>query len=123
MKDQQVTRIETALENVSGVFKAQAESAESFTIRGFRTFDFYRNGVRNQSALTQAGDREVANLERIEVLKGPAAILYGRIEPGGMINLVTKQPLATSYHALQQQLGSFNQYRTTVDSTGPLNKL
>ena len=122
MKDQQVTRIETALENVSGVFKAQAESAESFTIRGFRTFDFYRNGVRNQSALTQAGDREVANLERIEVLKGPAAILYGRIEPGGMINLVTKQPLATSYHALQQQFGSFNQYRTTVDSTGPLTK-
>ncbi|MBL0011317.1 MAG: TonB-dependent receptor plug domain-containing protein, partial [Nitrosomonas sp.] len=70
----------------------------------------------------QAGDREVANLERIEVLKGPAAILYGRIEPGGMINLVTKQPLATSYHALQQQFGSFNQYRTTVDSTGPLTK-
>lgn len=120
LKDQQVIRIEEALQNASGIYKQQAESAEAFNIRGFNTFEYYRNGVRNQSALTQAGDRETANLERIEVLKGPAAILYGRIEPGGLINLVTKQPLEQSYHAFQQQLGNFDLYRTTIDSTGPL---
>jgi len=120
LKDQQTTRIEQALQNASGVYKQQAESAESFNIRGFTTFDYYRDGVRNQSALTQAGDRETANLERIEVLKGPAAILFGRIEPGGLINLVTKQPLERAYYSLQQQFGSFDLYRTTLDATGPL---
>lgn len=120
LKDQQAIRIEQALQNASGVYKQQAESAESFNIRGFTTFDYYRDGVRNQSALTQAGDRETANLERIEVLKGPAAILYGRIEPGGLINLVTKQPLERAYYSLQQQFGSFDLYRTTLDATGPV---
>jgi iron complex outermembrane receptor protein len=122
LKDQQSIRIEQALQNTSGVYKKQAESAESFNIRGFATFDYYRDGVRNQSALTQTGDRETANLERIEVLKGPAAILYGRIEPGGMINLVTKQPLDQAYYSLQQQFGSFDLYRTTLDATGPVTE-
>ncbi|MGQ0555620.1 MAG: TonB-dependent siderophore receptor [Nitrospiraceae bacterium] len=68
------------------------------------------------------GPLETANLERIEVLKGLASILFGRIEPGGLINLVPKQPLATPHYALQQQFGSFNLYRTTADATGPLTK-
>lgn len=64
-----------------------------------------------------------ANLDRIEVLKGPASILFGRIEPGGLINLVSKQPLATPYYySLQQQVGSFDLYRTTLDATGPVTK-
>jgi iron complex outermembrane recepter protein len=120
MKDQQTTRIEQALQNTSGIYKQQAESAETFNIRGFQTFDYYRDGVRNQSALTQAGDRETANLERIELLKGPAAILFGRLQPGGMINLVTKKPLEQFYNSLQQQFGSFSQFRTTLDTTGPI---
>ncbi|MBK8816124.1 MAG: TonB-dependent receptor [Methylococcaceae bacterium] len=120
LKDQQTTRIEQALQNTSGIYKQQAESAESFNIRGFQTFEYYRDGVRNQSALTQAGDRETANLERIELLKGPAAILFGRLQPGGMVNLVTKKPLEQYYHSLQQQFGSFSQFRTTLDTTGPI---
>ncbi len=55
-------------------------------------------------------------------MKGPAAILYGMVEPGGMVNVITKQPLATPYYALNQQFGSFSNYRTTVDATGPLTK-
>jgi iron complex outermembrane receptor protein len=47
-------------------------------------------------------DWDTANIDRIEVLKGPAAVLYGRIEPGGLINVVTKRPLATNYGALEQ---------------------
>jgi len=120
LKDQQTTKIEQALQNVSGVYRSASVSSEAYNIRGFKTFDYYRNGVRYQSALTQAGDREVANLERIEVLKGPAAILFGRIEPGGLINLVTKKPLETAYYSLQQQFGSYDLYRTTLDATGPV---
>ena len=64
----------------------------------------------------------MANVERVEVLKGPGAILYGRSEPGGIVNIVTKQPLATPYYSVQQQFGSYNFYRTTADATGPLTK-
>jgi iron complex outermembrane receptor protein len=64
----------------------------------------------------------MANLERIEVLKGPASILYGRIQPGGMINLVTKKPLEESYYSIQQQVGSYDFYRTALDATSKLNE-
>lgn len=123
LKDQQTTRLDHALNNVSGVFANQSFSLlESFTIRGFETFDYYREGTRFQSALTQTGRREMANLERIEVLKGPASILYGRIQPGGMINLVTKKPLEESYYSIQQQVGSYDFYRTALDATSKLNE-
>nr|WP_292572909.1 TonB-dependent siderophore receptor [Methylomonas sp.] len=123
MQDQQSIRLDRALENVSGVYRQQGFGlVESFNIRGFGTFDYYRDGTRFQSALTQTGPRETANLERIEVLKGPASILYGRIEPGGMINLVSKKPRAQPYYSLQQQFGSFDFYRTTLDATGGLNQ-
>lgn len=123
LKDQQTTRLDSALNNVSGVFANQSTNVlESFTIRGFETFDYYREGVRFQSANTQAGRREMANLERIEVLKGPASILYGRIQPGGMINLVPKKPQADPYYSIQQQVGSYNFYRTALDATSKLNE-
>ena len=123
LQDQQTTRLDNALNNVSGVFANQSLSLfESFTIRGFDTFDYYREGTRFQSALTQTGRREMANLERIEVLKGPASILYGRIQPGGMINLVTKKPLEQSYYSIQQQVGSYDFYRTALDATSKLNE-
>ncbi len=122
LNDQQAFRLEDALNNVSGVFPQQGFGlVESFNIRGFETFDYYRDGVRFQSALTQTGPRELANIERIEVLKGPASLLFGRIEPGGLINLVTKKPQATPYYSVQQQFGSFNTFRTTADATGGLN--
>ncbi|MEI8210242.1 MAG: TonB-dependent receptor plug domain-containing protein, partial [Methylococcales bacterium] len=77
----------------------------------------FRNGFRLQQG---GSNRDMANVESVEVLKGPAAILYGMVEPGGMVNVITKQPLATPYYALNQQFGSFNNYRTTVDATGPV---
>ncbi|MGH8651652.1 MAG: TonB-dependent siderophore receptor [Gammaproteobacteria bacterium] len=83
----------------------------------------YRDGLRHIGSITGIGPLGTANLDRIEVLKGPASILFGRIEPGGLINLVSKQPLATPYYySLQQQVGSFDLYRTTLDATGPVTK-
>jgi iron complex outermembrane recepter protein len=123
LRDQQAVQIDKALQNVSGVYGQNSDAGFQgiFNLRGFDTFDYYRNGVRvfNGGSIPY---REVANVERVEVLKGPASMLYGRIEPGGLINLVTKQPLNTPFHAFEQQFGSFDYYRTTVDSTGPLTQ-
>jgi len=127
MEDQQIIRVEKAVENISGVIRsgANALQRDTFTIRGFDTGgsgNTYRNGVIFSQDLSQLStQREVANLERVEVLKGPASLLYGRAEPGGVINYVTKQPLATPYYSLQQQFGSYDLYRTSADATGALN--
>ncbi|MBS4052669.1 MAG: TonB-dependent receptor, partial [Methylomonas sp.] len=92
---------------------------DNFIIRGLAGSGFgdaYRNGLFNRQDIY-----DIANIERIEILKGPAAVLYGRIEPGGLVNYVTKKPLDTPYYSLQQQFGSYDQYRTLVDATGPID--
>jgi len=124
LKDQQVIRLDQALNNVSGVTTdsfsnySLGGTDQSITLRGFASSTYLRNGFRLQEG---AGQREMANVESVEVLKGPAAILYGQVDPGGMVNVTTKQPLATPYYAFNQQFGSYNLYRTTVDATGPVN--
>ncbi|MDN5871149.1 MAG: TonB-dependent siderophore receptor [Nitrococcus sp.] len=116
LEDQQVIRLQDALRNVSGVIKNGDFNYAAFRIRGFKTRGMlYRNGLRLDRAVI-----EPASLQRIEVVKGPASVLYGRIEPGGLINLVTKKPLAEPRYSLQQQFGSYI-YRTVLSATGPLN--
>jgi len=129
LEDQQVIRLEKALQNVAGVVQesSSAQLRDSFTIRGFSTGNdilYYRNGnpVIQSGGNGFSSKRDTANLERIEVLKGPGSLLFGRVEPGGIINLVTKQPLETAYYSLQQLFGSFDFYRTTIDATGPVSK-
>ncbi len=129
LRDQQAVRIDKALENVSGVYQQPSSLGDIsfFSIRGFGGYDgnssfLYRNGVRASYAGADASFPDMANIERVEVLKGPASILYGRVEPGGMVNLVTKQPLDTPYFSLQQQVGSYDFYRTSADATGPITK-
>lgn len=70
---------------------------------GFRTYSF------NQAF------PEVANLERIEVLKGPASILFGEIQPGGVINLVTKKPLNEPFYEAELQVGSRGFVQPRID--------
>ena len=123
MKDQQAVRIDKALENISGVnFISQGVGGSSFNIRGFDTLSYFRDGVRVDTQVLNSVFPDVAPLEQIQVLKGPASILYGRLEPGGLVNLVSKQPLSTPYYSLQQQFGSYDFYRTTLDATGPVTK-
>lgn len=126
LKDQQVIKLEDALRNVSGVTTATNlgstfNTGPQIFLRGFTTNTLFRNGFRMDQP-DNTYTQQFANVERLEVLKGPAAILYGRVEPGGMVNVITKQPLATPYYAVSQQFGSYNLYRTSVDATGPLTK-
>jgi iron complex outermembrane receptor protein len=65
--------------------------------------------------------RDLAGVERIEFLKGPAAALYGSSEPGGTLNIVSKRPLWQAGHALEVYAGSHDLKRAALDSTGPVN--
>lgn len=117
-EDQQIERISDVLRNVSGVAADDsfAGSIDRVNIRGFSTDVFLRNGFRED----QFSTRETANLERIEVLKGPASVLFGFLEPGGAINLVTERPLPYSAYAAELSVGSFGFIRPTIDLSGPL---
>jgi len=124
LDDQQTIQMTQALKNVAGatISIGSGGLSDDIFLRGFRSSTYFRNGFRVDSQYSSIGTRQMANVERLEVVKGPAAILYGRMEPGGMVNVVTKQALATPYYALQQQFGSFDLYRTTLDAAGPLTK-
>jgi len=89
---------------------------DGFNIRGIDNVNIFRNDLR----VWEITGIETANLQSIEILKGPAAFLFGRLEPGGIVNLVVKRPLETPYLSVQEQAGSFGLTRTTVDATGPL---
>jgi iron complex outermembrane recepter protein len=103
--------------NVSGVQSLDGFYDE-FIIRGFDAgAQTYRNNLKSSSYFARL---QTANLQSIEVLKGPASMLFGRLEPGGIINLVPKRPLETPYYSVQEQFGSWSLTRTTVDATGPL---
>ncbi|WP_415880051.1 TonB-dependent siderophore receptor [Methylomonas sp. TEB] len=97
---------------------------QAFILRGFSTGEtgdiggfYYRDGFRMSGIPIAMG-----NVERIELLKGPASVLYGRAEPGGLINVVYKKPQATPHYVLEQQFGNYDFYRTNVDATGALTE-
>lgn len=123
LKDQQAFRLQDAVKNVSGVQQYSTNGGtlggnDTFVVRGFELGNIrYRNGIR-----IAGNNADFANLDRIEVLKGPASGLYGRIEPGGLINVVTKKPLTEPYYSLEQRFGSYDYYRTEANATGPLTQ-
>ncbi len=121
IQDQLAQRLPDITRNVSGVQTNFGYGAlyEAFALRGFETNVTLRNGERVSGGIGRRSV-DVANVEDVEVLKGPSAMIYGRLEPGGMINVVTKKPLETSRYSAQQEFGSFNLFRTTLDATGPI---
>jgi len=108
--DQQDIRLGDALQNVSSVQPGgtiQGRS-DSFIIRGFKTQIYAIDGVLLSPTNTFSSvTRDLADVERIEVLKGPASVLYGRGDPGGLINIVTRQPTLEPSGDISLQGGSF----------------
>lgn len=117
--DQGVWRLKDVYRNVSGVepFKTEgfALTFESAYVRGFA-----QNPYINGSRTFGLGPIDLHGLERVEVLKGPASLLYGALEPGGILNLVPKTPSFTPSYTGSVQAGSYDFYRGTFDVTGPL---
>jgi iron complex outermembrane recepter protein len=124
LQDQKVVRLKEALQNVSGVFVSNpfGGTVDNFNIRGFDNATTLTNGFNNGFAGTGGVVlQDFANIEQVEVLKGPASVLYGNVEPGGVINLVTKQPLATPAYNADLSIGSYSFYRPSIDLSGPLS--
>ena len=124
LKDQQTIYLDDALQNVSGVTPANDSygTGDSFSIRGFDMQNLtFEDGFRS-SKYNIGFQRSMANVQDIEVVKGPASVLYGQSEPGGLVNVVTKKPMDRFYFATEEQIGSYNFYRTTVDMSAPITK-
>lgn len=120
IEDRGVTSIGETLRNVSGVVPGRiAPDTQAFSpvIRGFQSENVLRNGLRDDS-LRFAND--ISNVERVEVLKGPASVLFGQGDLSGTVNVVTKQPLDRPRYRVEYRVGSFNQHRPSIDFSAPL---
>lgn len=122
LEDQNVRTLNDALRNASGVSTGRALSgARSATplIRGFENNNnILRNGLRDDTL--QFGSA-LPNVERIEILKGPASVLFGAGDLGGTINLVTELPLYEPRYEFEFSAGSFGAYGASLDFGGPLD--
>ncbi|MDM9380814.1 TonB-dependent siderophore receptor [Chlorogloeopsis sp. ULAP01] len=123
IEDQQAARLRDVIKNVPGIasgFVSPRAFSDTFSIRGFDSiFNLLTDGlldVTNQSIGFNA-----ATIDRVEVLKGPASVLFGQGSLGGIINYVTKQPLREPYYSIEGSAGSYNFYRGAIDLSGPLN--
>jgi len=125
IEDQQALRLDEAVRNVSGAGFVGGSEGQVFLLRGFPA-DVFENGfprpMPSVGGFVTPGDFDTGNIERVEVLKGPASVLYGRGNPDGLINLLTKKPLADPYYSARFTAGSFDLYRPSADISGPLNR-
>jgi len=120
LKDQSLTSITDMLNYVPGMMSHQGENnRDQVVIRGVSSSaDFFLNGVRDDVQYF----RDLYNVQRVEILKGPNAMIFGRGGGGGVINRVTKEPLSSSIREITFQGGSFSNRRVTADINQPLRR-
>ncbi|MFY0255211.1 TonB-dependent siderophore receptor [Chitinophaga sp. 30R24] len=126
LEEQVTTDLSEGLKNVPGIVKMQGSIGRSgdgavyYNLRGFPTRISMIDGIPGQTN----GEIDVANIESVEVIKGPSGTLYGGALTtfGGLINVVTKKPLDTLGGAVSYTAGSYDLSRLTADVYGPVNK-
>jgi iron complex outermembrane recepter protein len=119
LEDQGETELNDALRNVSGVSQ---DGLGQVNIRGFGASDNIRSNGASINVVDFISDFSLSNVEQIEVLKGPASVLYGTGAPGGTVNLTTKQPQTEPSYGIEGTIGNFDYYNPSLDFTGPLNE-
>lgn len=121
IEQQQSKQLSEVLQNVNGLYitSSRGNSQDSFGGRGFNfgNDNIFKNGARVNSGVFP----EVSGLERVEVLKGGNAILYGNVAAGGVVNLITKKPRFDFGGSVGFSAGSWNTFKPTVDFYGPLS--
>lgn len=122
LEDTGSTTMETALDYVAGVAKGNnfgGLNLYEMNLRGLKTVNSAKNGFPANRRYD--GTADAANTEQVDVLLGPAASMYGRGDPGGFVNVVTKKPFDENSTTLQGMTGSYDLYRGTVDTNAVLN--
>lgn len=121
LQQQQTLRVSDALKNINGVYQMGASGGYQEEIAGrgftFGSSNTFKNGVRFNNAAMP----EMSALERLEVMKGSAAILFGNVSAGGVLNLVTKKPVFEKGGEITMRLGSYDFYKPSIDVYGALN--
>lgn len=120
IQDQAARSLQDVLRNVPGVGMSNGDGQrDQVTIRGFSAIsDQFIDGIRDDALYF----RDLSNIERVEVLKGPAAVLYGRGSSGGLINRVTKKPQTGNFGEATVNVGSFGLKRISIDANTSANE-
>lgn len=121
LESQQVIRLNEAIRNIPSAIQGNTfgGTSEEFILRGFEGVTILRDGFRTGIEDFAGGFEETANIERVEVLQGPASILYGNLQPGGVINVVTEEPTDEFAFESDMQLGSYGLARPRLNVSGP----
>lgn len=121
IRDQQAQKLGDVVKNINGVYVTTTRGSvqESFGARGyaFGNYNLFKNGSRVNSGVMP----EMSSIERVEVLKGSAAILFGQVAPGGILNMVTKEPKFNFGGEVSMRLGSYDLYKPSFDIYGPVS--
>ncbi|WP_248768404.1 TonB-dependent receptor [Pseudomonas sp. MWU12-2345] len=124
LRDQTPRNLDDALNNISGITQANTlgSTQDAVMIRGFGD---NRNGSIMQDGMPLVQGRALnATTDRVEVLKGPASLLYGIQDPGGVVNLVSKKPQLEQYNAVTLRGSTYGAGKNgsggSLDSTGAL---
>ncbi len=120
IEERGVNSIVEALRTSPGVISSFNNSLfNDVIIRGFQA-DFRRNGLT--SNVLGATSIQTANIESLEILRGPASVLYGQGSFGGTVNAITKKPTDEPFYSVDAAVGSFDLYRAALDLSGPINQ-
>lgn len=122
LDDLRSPRIEKALDYAGGVARQNdfgGLTMYEYSIRGLTTSEFYKDGFSVNRGYMNPQD--LSNVERIDVLKGPASSLYGRGDPGGTINIVSKRPQNDRFARLDLSAVRWDRYRSSLDVNTPLD--
>lgn len=123
MQQQQIFDVRDAIKNVSGVTPSGTYNGGYvyFNSRGF-DMNNWSNFRRNGMFIWNMGHHFNDNIEQIEILKGPASVLFGDVAPGGVMNFMTKKPLNYDYRRFELKVGQYGLFRPTLDISGPVNE-
>ncbi len=117
LTDQGLVTMSEAIRTVSGIQKNQGDLNDfTLNIRGVENFfNIYRNGMGHYVWNQQ---EDIAMIEKIEFIKGPAGFIVSDLPPGGVVNIITKQPQRDPVASVNTEYGSFNLFRLTTDWGG-----
>jgi len=122
LREQRPVSLAEIVRNTGGVSASRnsVEVFRSFKLRGFDIGEAFTDGIRNTGSLNIQAEG-LATVDRVEILRGPGSAVFGLGAPGGVVNLVTKKPLAERRAEFTMSAGNFGYVQPEIDLTGPVD--